>query len=232
MPERAPLPRPRWPYLGRSIDYPEAVAIQDRARRRVRERWRGGEPATVCGVDISVRGGEARAALVVLAFPSLEPVESATATRPADFPYVPGLLGFREVPAILEAFERLATAPELLVVDGHGRAHPRRFGVACHVGVELDLPAIGVGKTLLVGEHREPAARRGSSTRLVHDGEVIGRALRTRGGVRPVYVSVGHRIDLATAERLTLRCAGPYRLPEPIRAAHAAAGGADGRQEG
>ena len=134
------------------------------------------------------------------------------------------------MPCILRAFERLECTPEVCLVDGHGVAHPRRFGVAAHLGVELDLPTVGVGKSLLVGEHREPALARGSSTRLVarplgaprdtREREVIGRVVRTRAGVSPVYVSVGHRVDLVTAVRLVLRCAPRYRLPEPIRAAH------------
>ncbi len=179
---------------------------------------------TVAGVDVSIKRGEARAAIVVLAYPGMELVDQSTAVRPVEFPYVPGLLAFRELPAILDAYEELATQPDLLMVDGHGYAHPRRFGVGCYVGVELDLPAIGCGKSLLVGEHRAPGARRGSRTQLKHKGEVIGTCLRTRDGVKPIYVSIGHRIDLPTAERVALRCARRYRLPEPIRAADRAAG--------
>ena len=182
----------------------------------------------VAGVDVGVRNGRVQAAVAVLAYPSLEPLATATAVRPVEFPYVPGLLAFREVPAILDAFERLAAgggpAPQLLLVDGHGYAHPRRFGVACHVGVELGLPALGCGKSRLVGEHREPGSRRGSRCRLTDRGEVIGTVLRTRDRVRPVYVSVGHRIELGDAVRVVLGCARRYRLPEPIRAADRAAG--------
>jgi deoxyribonuclease V len=114
----------------------------------------------------------------------------------------------------------LRTPPDLLVADGHGRAHPRRFGIACHLGVALDLPTLGCAKSRLVGEHREPGARRGSSTRLLHHGELIGRVVRTRDGVKPVYVSIGHRVSLPTAQRLVLRLAPRWRLPEPVRAAH------------
>jgi len=217
-------PRPRWPYLGRSIDYAEAVAIQERGQRRVIERWSGPPPDTVAGIDIAVGGGEARAAVVVHALPSLEETERSIAVRPLDWPYIPGLLAFREVPAIVAAFEGLRSRPDLALVDGHGRAHPRRYGVACMLGVELDLPTIGVGKSRLVGEHREPAHRRGSRVQLRHADEVIGVVLRTRDGVRPVFVSVGHRIDLDNAVRLVLRCAPRFRLPEPIRAADRAAG--------
>jgi deoxyribonuclease V len=151
-------------------------------------------------------------------------VERSTAERAVEFPYVPGLLGFREVPCLLEAFEGLRRVPDLILVDGHGIAHPRRFGVATHLGLELGLPTVGCGKSRLVGEHREPGLRRGSRTRLVERGEVIGSCLRTRDGVRPVYVSVGHRVDLESAVRLVLRATGRYRLPEPIRAAHRTAG--------
>jgi len=204
-----------------------AVALQrELAGRVVREDDFGPIEGleTVAGVDISVRGGQARAAVVRCARSTLEILEVATAVRPLDFPYVPGLLAFREVPAILDAFERLVKPPDLLLVDGHGIAHPRRFGIASHLGVVLDLPAIGCGKSRLVGEHREPGPRRGASTRLLHRGEVIGRVLRTRDGVRPVYVSIGHRVSLATATRLVLSAAPRYRLPEPIRAADRAAG--------
>jgi deoxyribonuclease V len=160
----------------------------------------------------------------VFSFPALEPLANATATRPVEFPYVPGLLAFRELPALLEAYAGLAEEPDLLLVDGHGLAHPRRFGIACHLGVELDRPSIGCGKSLLVGEHAEPAPRRGSSTLLLHRGERIGRCLRTRAGVRPVYVSIGHRCALEHAVSIVLACAPRYRLPEPIRAADHLAG--------
>ncbi len=143
---------------------------------------------------------------------------------------MPGLLAFREMPAIRDAMAKLATAPDLVFVDGHGRAHPRRFGIACMLGVELELPAIGIGKSRLVGAHREPGARKGSRTRLTHEDEIIGYCVRTRDGVRPVYVSIGHRVSLATAVRLTLRCCRRYRLPEPIRHAHMRAGAAARRR--
>ncbi len=179
---------------------------------------------TIAGVDASFRDGLAHAAICLFRYPELECLETVTVVRPIDFPYVPGLLGFREVPALLEAFERLERLPDLILVDGHGLAHPRRFGIASHLGVVLDRPTIGCAKSLLVGEHRLPARRRGSRTRLLHRGEVVGTCLRTRDGVKPVYASIGHRVDLATAVRVILRCATRYRLPEPIRAADRAAG--------
>jgi len=184
-----------------------------------------GEPGSVAGVDIGIQGQRARGAVVVLAWPGLEEIERAVAEQPVSFPYVPGLLGFREVPCLIEAFERLRTRPDVALVDGQGRAHPRRFGLACHLGVALDLPTVGVGKSRLVGQHREPGTRRGSRAQLVHQGEVIGAVVRTRDGVKPVYVSIGHRVDLETAVRLVLQSTTRFRLPEPIRAAHRAAAG-------
>ena len=215
---------PRWPVRGAPTPR-EAMALQERWRGKVVRRRTFGQPRVVAGVDVGVRDDRARAAVCLLSYPALEPLETATAERPVRFPYVPGLLGFREVPCIVEAFEQLGRRPDFALVDGHGLAHPRRFGVATHLGVELDLPTIGCGKSLLVGLHREPGMRRGACTRLVHGGEVIGKVLRTRDGVRPVFVSIGHRVDLDSAVRLVLRCTPRYRLPEPIRAADRAAAG-------
>ncbi|HVS11510.1 MAG TPA: deoxyribonuclease V [Planctomycetota bacterium] len=213
---------PLWPRSGAPSPR-EAMALQGAWRERVVCENRFERLECVGGVDVSVVGESARAAICVFSWPDLQPLECATATLPVEFPYVPGLLGFREVPAVAAAFARLARRPDLLIVDGQGRAHPRRFGVATHVGVELDVPAIGCAKTCLVGEHRPVGARRGSRARLVHGGETVGVALRTREGVREVYVSTGHRVDLATAARIVLAGATRYRLPEPIRAAHRAA---------
>ena len=213
---------PRWPKSGAPSPR-EAMALQEAWRARVVCENRFERLERVAGVDVSVVGERARAAICVLSWPALQPLVCATATLPVEFPYVPGLLGFREVPAVAAAFAGLAERPDLLIVDGQGRAHPRRFGVATHVGLELDVPSIGCAKTLLVGEHRPVGARRGSRARLVHAGEVVGLALRTREGVREVYVSIGHGVDLATAARIVLASATRYRLPEPIRAAHRAA---------
>ncbi len=201
----------------------EAVVLQRELASRVVRANAFGELATIAGVDTSIRNERVHAAICVFAFPRLELLETRTSIRPVEFPYVPGLLAFREIPALLEAFAKLSERPDFLLVDGHGLAHPRRFGIACHLGVELDLPAIGCGKSLLVGKHREPAERRGSRTRLCHQGEVIGAVLRTRTGVRPVYVSIGHKVDLATAVKLLLACTKGFRLPEPVRAADQAA---------
>ena len=198
--------------------------MQQALRGRVRRAPAPRRIATVCGVDVSVREGRARAALCVLSFPRLEPVEQVVAERPVDFPYVPGLLSFRELPVLVDAFAGLADPPDLLVVDGQGYAHPRRLGIAAHVGICFDLPTIGVGKTRLCGEHGEPGPAGGSRRRLVHEGERIGHVLRTREGVKPVYVSIGHRMDDLDAVRLVLRMTPRYRLPEPIRAADHLAG--------
>ena len=201
----------------------EAVARQRELAPRVVRTGRP-RPRTVCGVDTSIRDEKVHAALCVFSFPALEPLASVTVVRPVEFPYVPGLLAFRELPALLEAYEELDAEPDLLLVDGHGLAHPRRFGIACHLGVVLGRPSIGCGKTLLVGEHRDPGPRRGASTALLHRGELIGRCLRTRERVKPVYVSIGHRCALEHATSLVLACASRYRLPEPIRAADHLAG--------
>ena len=176
----------------------------------------------VAGADVSFtrRSPELYAAVVVLDLESGEVVERRGVRAAARFPYVPGYLSFREVPALLRAFDRLSRVPDLVVADGHGRAHPRRFGLACHLGLLLDLPTLGCAKSPLVGAYREPGTRRGAHTQLVHEGEVVGSVLRTRTGVRPVFVSVGHRIDLESARRAVMRLARRYRLPEPTRAAH------------
>jgi deoxyribonuclease V len=201
----------------------EARAIQEELRGRVEERDRLGEVRTVAGADVSYDRGSPvlYAAVVVLDVDSLEVVEAASVRERARFPYVPGYLSFREIPPLLRAFQRLRTTPDLLLADGQGRAHPRRFGLACHLGVALDLPTIGCAKSRLVGTHREPGPRRGARTRLVDGGERIGLVLRTRAGVKPVYVSVGHRVSLETARAWVLRLAPRWRLPEPVRAAHA-----------
>jgi deoxyribonuclease V len=177
----------------------------------------------VAGADVSYDRASPVlfAAVVVLDAESLAVVEVAATTAHASFPYVPGLLSFRELPPLLAAFEKLGTRPDLVFGDGHGRAHPRRFGFACHLGVALDLPTVGIAKSRLVGEHREPGPRRGAHVSLRDGGEVIGSVLRTRPEVEPIYVSIGHRVSLATARRLALRFAPRFRLPEPIRAAHA-----------
>jgi deoxyribonuclease V len=199
------------------------VARQRELAQRVVRSGRP-RPRTILGVDASVRAGRVTAALCLYSFPELEPLSAVTAERALEFPYIPGLLAFREVPAVLSAYAQLSEEPDLLLVDGHGLAHPRRCGIACHLGVELERPSIGCGKSLLVGEHRPPGVRRGARTSLLHRGEVVGTCLRTRSGVRPVFVSVGHRIELAPAVALVLASTRGFRLPEPIRAADRLAG--------
>lgn len=206
----------------------QAIALQMRLAPRVERRDRLDEVRTVAGVDVGYdeERGMARAAVVALSFPGLRPVDWAVARVPVRFPYVPGLLSFREIPAALAAFERLRRMPDLILCDGQGIAHPRRFGIASHLGLLLDRPTIGVAKTRLVGEHRAPAQRRGAWTPLTDAGEVIGAVLRTRAGARPLYVSIGHRVSLATALAWVLACTPRYRLPETTRAAHRLASGA------
>jgi deoxyribonuclease V len=181
----------------------------------------------VAGVDVGFRGGTARAAVVVLGFPDLKPLDYARAEIPVPFPYVPGLLTFREGPGVLAALEQLAVWPDLFLFDGQGVAHPRRIGLAAHMGVILDRPSIGCAKSRLIGSHAEPGEDKGDWVPLYDNGEVIGAVVRSRSGVKPVYVSVGHRIDLPVAIDFVLRCTRRYRLPETTRYAHRVAGGAE-----
>lgn len=205
----------------------EARAIQERLRDRVERLDRLPEIRRVAGVDVGFedQGRTVRAAVAVLAFPSLAPLEQAIARRTTRFPYIPGLLSFRELPGVLSALERLGQPPDLLLCDGQGYAHPRRFGIACHLGVLTGLPSIGVGKTRLLGRHVEPGPAKGDWAPLRDGGETIGAVLRSRAGVKPIFVSIGHRISLETAIRLTLDCTTRYKLPETTRAAHRLASG-------
>jgi deoxyribonuclease V len=178
----------------------------------------------VAGVDVSVKENVSQAAVVVLAYPELKPVETVLWTMPTPFPYIPGLLSFREGPVLEEAFKELQREPDVFIFDGMGRAHPRRIGIATHMGLWLRKPTIGCGKTLLTGKYVEPPDERGASADLVDRGEVIGKIVRTRAGAKPVYISVGHLADLRTSVELVMHCTPRYRLPEPIRLAHHAAG--------
>ncbi len=179
------------------------------------------------GADISVPRGSrtARAAIVVLSYPELEIVEVETIVAELGSPYIPGLLSFREAPLVLELFEKLRHKPDLLFVDGQGIAHPRRLGIASHLGLWLDMPTIGCAKSRLCGEHVEVGHEAGSVAELLHEGEVVGMVLRTRAGSKPLYISPGHKISLEESVRWTLACTRAYRLPEPSRLAHLAAGG-------
>jgi deoxyribonuclease V len=206
-----------------NLTYAEAVAVQRRLASRVRQGPPLRKVETIAGADVSAgRKDEIIAAVVVvMRIGTLEILEVSRAKMRARWPYVPGLLSFREAPVVLEAFRRLRTVPDLVICDGQGRAHPRRLGLASHVGLALGVPTIGCAKSRLVGTAaREPGQRRGGRAALMDGRERIGTVLRTRTGVRPVFVSVGYRIDLASAERWVLAASPRYRLAEPIRAAH------------
>lgn len=208
----------------------EARAIQTALAAEVIADDRLGEIRTVAGVDVGFEAGGdiTRAAVAVLAFPGLEPLAQAVTRRPTDFPYVPGLLSFREIPAVLDALELLASPPDLILCDGQGFAHPRRFGFACHLGVLTGLPSIGVAKSRLVGQFGPLPEHKGAWLPLEDRGEVVGAVLRSRAGVKPLYVSIGHRVTLATALRLTMACVTRYKLPETTRHAHRLASGPPG----
>jgi deoxyribonuclease V len=200
----------------------QARAIQEQLRERILRRDDFTQVETVAGLDVGFeeRGKVTKAAVVLLRFPDLVALDHALARRPTSFPYVPGLLSFREVPAVLDALTDLRAKPDLLLCDGQGYAHPRRFGLACHLGLLTGLPSIGVAKSRLIGEHGSLREEKGAYTWLWHEGEVIGALLRTRARVRPVYVSAGHRISLQTALHYVLACTTRYRLPETTRQAH------------
>lgn len=190
-------------------------------------RWDGRTISTVGGVDVAFDGPRARAAAVVLRYPDLEPIEQVTADVPISFPYVPGLLTFREGPAVLAAWKRLKMKPDLILFDGQGIAHPRAMGVAAHMGLWLECPTIGVAKSRLYGRHDDPGPDRGDAADLLDEQDptrVIGAVLRTRVGVKPAYVSPGHLIDVAQCVAFVLSCCTRYRLPEPTRLAHELAG--------
>ena len=212
-----------------SAEFPEVPSLEDaralqlRLCATVEQEDRLDHVRRVAGLDVSYDRGDSTlfAAAVVLDAQSLEVVEVGRASRRVSFPYVPGYLSFREIPPVLDAFAGLERRPDLVICDGQGRAHPRRFGLACHFGVMADVPTIGCAKSRLIGTHRIPGERRSRRCRLLDGDEVIGSVLRTRDGVQPVYVSVGHRVCLETAIRWILRLTPRFRLPQPIRAAHA-----------
>ena len=199
----------------------EARAIQQRLRGRVERRDRFGRIRRVAGADVAFGQGLAIAAVLVFSYPELRLVETAQAATPLGFPYVPGLLSFREGPALLKAFATLTVRPDLILFDAHGFAHPRRFGLACHLGILLDRPSVGCAKSVLVGEWDPTAlgAQPGAWVPLVLDGKRIGAAVRTREGGKPIFVSIGHRVGLRSAVRLALACCAGYRIPEPTRQA-------------
>lgn len=205
----------------------DAIETQRKLSAEVLRKGTVVEPRFIAGVDVSAARGRAAgtAAVVVLTYPEVELVEVRVAQGVLDFPYVPGLLSFREAPLILEACRALTITPDLVLVDGQGIAHPRRIGLASHLGLLLDVPTIGCAKSRLCGRHEMPPTEPGSYAEVKDGGETIGVALRTRAGIKPIYVSVGHRIDLTAAVELVLGCCRGYRLPEPTRLAHQAAAG-------
>ena len=208
--------RHEWP-----LTVEEAIAIQKQLQPEVITEDQLGDVRYVAGVDMGFEEGGAvsRAAVVVLSFPELELQEQAIARRPTTFPYIPGFLSFREIPAVLDAMEKISTMPDLILCDGQGIAHPRRFGIASHLGVLIDMPTIGVAKSLLVGKHDELPEEKGSWQPLRYRGGIIGAVLRSRTSVKPLYVSSGHRVSLPTAIDYVLRCTTKYRLPETTRLA-------------
>jgi deoxyribonuclease V len=197
----------------------EAITLQERLRHEVSHVDQFKRIRTVAGVDAGFPAGgkETRAAAALFEYPGLKFIAAQATQRKTTFPYVPGLLSFRELPAILDALAKLPMKPDLILCDGQGIAHPRRFGIACHLGWWLDCPTIGVGKSLLIGTHDAVGRQRGDWSPLRDGAETIGAVLRTRTGVKPVYVSSGHRVSLETAIELVLACAPRFRLPEPIR---------------
>jgi deoxyribonuclease V len=203
----------------------DAIALQNKlAAQLIDQPFDWDNLRTVAGVDVSVVNNVSQAAVVVLTYPDLQPLETVTATMPTPYPYIPGLLTFREGPVLLEAFARLQHTPDVFMFDGMGRIHPRRMGIAAHMGLWLRMPTMGCGKTPFVGQHELLAPEQGSLSVLTHRREVIGSVVRTRANVQPVYISAGHLMTHDDAVKLALRCTTRYRLPEPIRAAHRAAG--------
>lgn len=205
-----------------SLSIEDAIAIQEQLSKEIITEDNLKKPIEyVAGVDMGFEedGKVSRAAVAVLSYPDLEVQETNIAYRPTMFPYVPGFLSFREIPPVLDALEKLKITPDIILCDGQGIAHPRRFGIACHLGLLVDIPTIGVAKSLLVGKHEALPETKGSWQPLIYRSEIVGAVLRTRTGVRPVYVSSGHRISLPTAIDCVLQCTTKYRLPETTRVA-------------
>ncbi len=209
-----------------NVEPSEAAQIQKDLRMRLILAWDKRPIDSVGGVDVSIKPEIARAAIVVIRFPDLTPLEAVTADAPLVFPYIPGLLSFREGPAVLAAWEKLQHKPDLLMFDGQGIAHPRGIGIASQMGLWLERPTIGVAKSRLYGRHEEVGPKRGDQTQLLDkNGNVIGTVLRLREKTNPLYISPGHLIDVKHATEFVLACAAGYRLPEPTRWAHKVAGG-------
>jgi len=205
-----------------SLSPSEAIELQKNLRDRVKIVPLERPVETIAGADISFNRDEPTvyAGIVVLKLATLEVIEETGVISEARFPYVPGLLSFREIPSLLEAWKKLASVPDAVMIDGHGIAHPRRFGIASHMGLLLGLPTFGCGKSVLVGRYEDPPLERGDWTPLMDRGEMVGAALRTKKKVTPIFVNPGHLIDLDNSIALTLACDGGYRQPEPTRRAH------------
>ncbi len=209
-----------------SIDYSKAKKVQDQLAEKVSHKNMLKFPHLIAGADmaISKHEGIGFSAVIVMSYPQLKIIETSTSSNKLDFPYIPGLLSFREAPLILDACKKLTVVPELMLVDGQGIAHPRRFGLASHLGLLLDLPTIGCAKSVLCGNTVMPENIVGHQTNIMNQGDVIGVSLRTKLNVKPLYVSIGHKIDLKTASWWVLNLCRGFRLPEPIRLAHLVAG--------
>jgi len=177
------------------------------------------KPIFVAGVDASFMGDKVIGVACLFKYPELIPIEDAYAVMKVSFPYIPGFLSFREGPAIIEALNRLKTKPDLILFDGQGIAHPKRLGIASHIGILIDIPTIGCAKSRLIGKYKEPKLKKGEWTQLEHKGEIVGAVLRTRDYVKPVFVSPGHKTDLKTSIKIVLACTGKFRIPEPVRRA-------------
>lgn len=198
----------------------EAIALQQQLSSQIIRQDKLDPVNFIAGIDVGFEGPDTRAAIVILSFPELMLVDQALAWLPTTFPYIPGLLSFREIPAILEALKKLSKTPDLIMVDGQGIAHPRRLGIASHLGLLTDLPTIGVGKSLLIGRHAPVANEKGARELLIDREETIGAVLRSKVNVKPLYISIGHKISLETAIDYVMCCLTKYRLPETTRAAH------------
>jgi deoxyribonuclease V len=210
-----------------NLSIAEARNLQNRLAFDVCRAGSVVEPRFIAGIDVSTRRsrGTGTAAVVVLEYPGLEPVETKTTSGDINFPYVPGLLSYREAPLILKAFEQLVHTPDLIMVDGQGIAHPRRLGIAAHLGLFFDIPTIGCAKSRLCGTYSEPGVEAGNFEELTDNGESIGVVLRTKLNVKPLFISIGNKISIEDAIYWVMRCCRGYRLPEPVRLAHLAAGG-------
>lgn len=206
------------------VSIEEAKRVQRQLARRVKCIPFNREVSFVAGVDVSIKEDIGVACIVVMDYPNLREVDISITKGDISFPYIPGLLGFREGPIVIKAINKLSVMPDVFIFDGQGIAHPRGIGIASHIGVLMDIRTIGCAKSVLCGKFKEPPIEKGSWTPLLYQDRAVGAVLRTRTGVRPVFVSVGHKIDLSTCIKLVLGSCKKYRIPEPIRHAHIIAG--------